>query len=377
MAQIVRRTTEDGQTRYDVRVRIGGRVVTKTFKRRRDADAYATTLEADLLRNVVVDPRHGRLAVKVVAERWLQSNPAKRPTTLVADEHALRQYVLPALGTREIGKVSPTEIQAVVTTWSARIAPRTVRRHYGVLRAVFAYAVANDWIGRTPCRGIKLPPIETTRRQLLEPDEIATIAGAMGIEDRPIVWLGAVLGLRWSEVAGLRVGRLDLPRRTLTVAEAVTRGRHGILVSGAPKSVAGRRQLSIPEELAVLLEEHLARRRLGPEDSEAFVFADAHGGPLHYSNWRTRVWIPACEAAGCSRAGFHDLRRANATGMVAELVDVKTAQQRLGHSDVRMTLGLYAQAVAEADRRASDALAARFFGLPARGDDSVSSAAPR
>ena len=35
-------------------------------------------------------------------------------------------------------------------------------------------------------------------------------------------------------------------------------------------------------------------------------------------------------------------------------VDVKTAQTRLGHSDVRLTLGLYAQAVAEADRDATE-----------------------
>jgi integrase len=36
--------------------------------------------------------------------------------------------------------------------------------------------------------------------------------------------------------------------------------------------------------------------------------------------------------------GFHDVRRAAATGLVAEGVDVKTAQDLLGHSDSRLTL---------------------------------------
>jgi hypothetical protein len=51
-----------------------------------------------------------------------------------------------------------------------------------------------------------------------------------------MVWLGAVLGLRWGEVAGLRVGRLDVLRATLDVAEQITRGRKGRVLTDAPKS---------------------------------------------------------------------------------------------------------------------------------------------
>ncbi len=61
---------------------------------------------------------------------------------------------------------------------------------------------------------------------------------------------------------------------------------------------------------------------------------------------------------------FHDLRRANATGMVVEGVDLKTAQTRLGHSDPRLTLAIYAQATSEADQEAARRLGARF--MPSR-----------
>jgi excisionase family DNA binding protein len=63
MAQIFRRTTRTGDARYDVRTRIGGRVVTRTFKRKRDAEAYATSVEADRLRGVVIDPRRARVTL--------------------------------------------------------------------------------------------------------------------------------------------------------------------------------------------------------------------------------------------------------------------------------------------------------------------------
>jgi integrase len=217
-------------------------------------------------------------------------------------------------------------------------------------------------ITRSPCRGVKLPPIAPARSRLLSPADVAAIAAAMSPEDRPIVWLAALLGLRWSEVAGLRVGRTDFENQAVSVVEAVTRGRHGELVNGPPKSRAGRRRLPLPEVLSEMLRAHLRARGLTEADSQAFVFGDGKGGPLHYSNWRTRVWLPACTKAGVEGAGFHDLRRANATVMIAEGIDVKTAQQRLGHSDVRMTLGLYAKVIESADRSASDVLASRFLG---------------
>jgi integrase len=68
------------------------------------------------------------------------------------------------------------------------------------------------------------------------------------------------------------------------------------------------------------------------------------------------VWLPATIQAGCEGAGFHDLRRANATGLVLAGVDLKTAQTRLGHADPRLTIAVYAQATTEADKAAADAL---------------------
>ena len=71
-------------------------------------------------------------------------------------------------------------------------------------------------------------------------------------------------------------------------------------------------------------------------------------------------------ALGIMRA-FHDLRRANATALVHAGVDLKTAQARLGHSDPRLTLGVYAQATSGADRAAAEALGNRFSRRPRDG----------
>ena len=117
--------------------------------------------------------------------------------------------------------------------------------------------------------------------------------------------------------------------------------------------------------LAETLAAHLRRRGLSAEDVDALVFVAPHGGPVRYDKWRRRVWIPACCAAGIEGLAFHDLRRVNATVLVAGGTDIKTAQARLGHSDPRLTLAIYAQATSHGDRTAADLLGDRLMPPPA------------
>ena len=109
-----------------------------------------------------------------------------------------------------------------------------------------------------------------------------------------MAYLGAMLGLRWGETAGLRVGRLDLLAGTLMVAEQVTRGPRGLAVFGPPKSAAGRRTLAVPPTWWRYLPVDLARRGLTAADPEALLFTTADGRALEYADFRHRVWLPAC-----------------------------------------------------------------------------------
>jgi len=348
--------------RYDVRLRTpDGHQYKQSFRTRREAETYEAREVADRSRGSWVDPRRSSVTVGEWAAEWLRSNPAKRSSSLARDESVLRLHVLPALGNRQLAAVTPAEVQRLVNTWAQRAAPRTVRRQYDVIRALMRAAVESDRLVRSPCRGIKLPAPPAPEHHVLTAEEVAALAEAVGPENEPMVWLAALLGLRWGECAGLRVGRIDFLNRRLTVAEQATRVAHGRIVFGPPKSRAGHRTLALPTELVDMLAQHLAARGLNAGDAEALVFVSAEGGVIDYAHWRQRVWLPACRAAGVQGVTFHDLRRANATALVAEGVDLKTVQARLGHSDPRLTLAIYAQATSNADRRAAEAVAGRLM----------------
>ncbi|HET6916436.1 MAG TPA: site-specific integrase [Acidimicrobiales bacterium] len=333
-------------------------VAPDTFLSKGDAQLWLSNVETSIHKGEWVDPAGGRMTVEELADRWKKHDPSKRKSTKARDDAILRHHILPTLRTCRLRVVTPPDIQRLVNRWAENNAPRTVDRQYDVLRAIFTYAVRCDWIARNPCRDIKVPSITTTRKKALTIEDIAAIAEAIDPRYQCMVWIGAVLGLRWAEVAGLTVGSLDLLRNTVTVTHQLGRDRE----LGEPKSQAGQRQLSIPKELSATLAAHMAANQLTGAEPDRLVFTTRQGKPLDYSHWRARAWLPATDKAGVEGAGFHDLRRANATTLVAEGINVKTAQTRLGHTDPRTTLSVYAQAVPEADRAAAAALGKRFFG---------------
>jgi integrase len=349
--------------RYQARLRdpLTNRLVPLgTYDTKADADAAIADGVASQRRGVWVDPRKSRMTFGNWAQHWLESDATKRPRTRVRDEEVIRLHLAPAFGDAALGAITPLDVQRAVSRWTKVYAPNTVKRQYAVLRAILNAAVDADLIGRSPCRGVKLPTAQPTEHHIVTADELARLADELGDDYRAFAYAAAMLGLRFGELAALRVGRLDLLRGTVTVAESLGEAR-GELVSGPPKSAAGRRTLSIPRSLASMLSEHLARQGTTGADPDAFVFHAPCGGPLRYSNFRSLVWTPACRRAGLEDLQPHDLRRAAATAMVAAGVDVRTAQARLGHSDPRLTIGLYAQATNEGDQAAAERLEEHFM----------------
>ena len=259
-------------------------------------------------------------------------------------------------------------MQQLVNGWAASHAPSSTVRMYAVLRAVMSFAEDSELIARSPCRRIRVPQLTPRLAEILDAEALARLAASMGPHG-PMVYLGA-FGLRWGEIAGLRVSRLDFLRCAISVDSQVTRGLHGRMIESDPKTRAGRRpSLAIPDWLMGMLAEELAARGLTAGDDDAFVFVSPEGTRLHYSNWRIRVWVPARTAAGLLDLNFHDLKHTAGTALLDEGINIKTAQARLGHANPQTTLALYAQATVQADREASDRLGERFRPRDGRGMD--------
>jgi integrase len=373
MAIITRTRKRDGRKVYLVRLLIPGdpqrRQYSVSFDNKREAERYEAKQLSDRSLGVEVDPRKGRTPLSEVADRWLGSKPRKRESSIERDSDTIEWHLkrrhdcqgdgVP-IGTRPIASITQSDIQDLVNSWWGSYAPSTVVRMYRTVQAIFSWAVDNDFRGRTPCRKIELPEVKPRDAQILDTAGLERLVKAMG--DHGLMAYLAVMGPRWGEIAGLRVGRVHFsdedPR--IIIEEQRTRGTKGRMVTSATKTRNSERKgrpLALPVWLGSMLYNHLSAR--GGVNDEDYVFVSSEGRPLHYSNWRRRVWLPAVEAAGLDGLHFHDLRHVAATRLDEAGVSDKVKEHRLGATKAVVET-VYTQATDPADRAAANLMGEVF-----------------
>jgi integrase len=352
MAHIERRVRA-GKVSYRARYRDpAGRERSKSFGRKADAERWLAEIEHAKTRGSWTDPALGRVRFADWLAAWWATTTNLRPTTRARDETLLRLYAVPRFGDMPLAAISQLEVRAWVADLSARgFAPATVTKAYQLLGKVMAAAVDAGYLAQTPCRKVPLPRVEREEMRFLTPTEIVTLAEAIRPTYRALVFVGAYGGLRIGELAGLRRGRVDLLRGTVSVAEGVTEVA-GRLHFGPPKTRASRRTVSLPRFVMRELEGHLAGNT-APDDR---VFTAPEGGTLRIVAFRNRIWRPAIDAAGLVGLRIHDLRHTAVALWIAAGASPKEVAARAGHTSVSFTLDRYGHLYPEADTRLRDRL---------------------
>ncbi|MGH2789143.1 MAG: tyrosine-type recombinase/integrase [Actinomycetota bacterium] len=333
MAHIEKR----GEGRYRVRYRDpDGRERSKTFALRRDARRFQSVVEEEIARGIWVDPRAGRRKFGAFAPAVVEPRSSVRPATSARIASYLRVQIMPAFGESPVGKITRVSVQAWVDAMAQTLGPRTVRDSYRVFAGFMREAERQGLIRQSPCYSIVLPRMARPEPRFLGPDQVERLAAAIDARYEPLIYTGAYLGPRWSELAGLKRTNLDLDGRRLRIVGALERVGSGWRYSEQLKTPRSRRTLSIPKFVADLLAEQLM---MAPESE--FVFSSPCGDILNYRNFRRRFWDPAVARADLVGVTPHALRHTCVALMIAEGANPLMVQRQLGHADLRMTLGTY------------------------------------
>ncbi len=331
----IEKRTRGGNVTWQARWRDpDGRQRKRSFTKRSDADRYLTGVEHSVIVGAYVDPGRSRVTVGAWAQQWLDGQVQLKASTRYRYESLLRCQVLPSWETVPLAKVT----HAGVGTWVARLSaaglsPATVRQAYRVLSLVLALAVRDGRLSRNPADGVRLPRIVTSRKRFLTHEQVAALAGAAGPHGLVVLAL-AYTGLRFGELAALRVSRVDLLRRRLEVAESVTEV-NGRAVFGTPKSHQSR-SVPVPRFLVDDLAVHMAGK--APTD---LVFSAPAGGVLRVGNFRRRHFDRAARDVGLEGLTPHELRHTAASLAIASGASVKGVQRMLGHASAALTLDVY------------------------------------
>lgn len=306
------------------------------FARKVDAQAWLDGVTTAVQTGAYVDPARSRMTVGALAGQWINGKVNLKASTYALYESILSTHVLPRWRDVPLTRVEHGDVQAwVAGLVAAGLSPSHVRDVVGVLSGALGLAVRDRRLPSNPALGVDLPRIKKRRRRYLTASQVEQLADAAGTHGRPVILVLAYCGLRWCELAALRVGCIDFLRRRLVVAEAMTEV-HGRLVWGTPKSHEAR---SVP--VPRILIDDLAAQVEGKRRDD-LVFTTVTGAPLRNRNARRSWFDDAATAIREPGLTPHELRHTAASLAVSAGANVKAVQAMLGHASAAMTLDTYA-----------------------------------
>lgn len=288
----------------------------------------------------------------------------------------LRAWIAPNVADIDVDELRPYLVEALYNVLMLRgkrdgtpLAASSVIQVHDFLSGAYRWAVRSEITPFNPMISVSKPKpshagavafdeSDFPRLQHMLLDELSQDADFGGRMAAIAAYLALHTGVRCGEACGARVSDLSLARRTLLVCGTVVEP-----VSGPPKlqrrTKGGRsRNLSLAPDVCDVLAEQLSWRSAAlPDDvahaGSATVVCDRSGGlcrPTAVSRRFTAMLRDAGFPAGTT---FHSLRHTHATYLIASGVDMRTVQERLGHSKVSTTLELYAHAVPGRDAAAA------------------------
>jgi len=301
--------------------------------------------------------------------RWLDEYAVHnvRPLTLKTYRGIVERELIPSLGDIRLSQLGIAEVQHYVNARRERHSPRWLQHQRSVLRTALAEAERQGLVGRNVARLVK---ISNPRREEVRPLTVEEarrfLAHIRGHRLEALYVVTMTLGLRQSEVLGLRWEDVDLDRGMLSVRRSLQRygGEYHL---DEVKTVRSRRTLTLPAQLISILRTHRDRQafeaRAKGWQGEAWdlVFCREDGYPLSGSVV-THVFQELLAEAGVPKVRFHDLRHGAATYLVAAGVPMRVVMAQLGHSQMAITSDLYSHVLPEVQREASEQAAVALFG---------------
>ncbi len=322
--------------------RIDGTQASKNFRTLNEAVRFKRMAEHEKARGHLPDDRLAKITFAEFAEEKVFPGLRHGATTFRRRSGIMKKHLLPAIGSMPISKIRRSDILQMLADWDKQgLSPRTVRNHLNILRPIFREAVLQDIIVRSPMDGIKPPKPREVRRTPLTPEQCHALLEAIDPRYAYAIHFALATGVRWNEFENLKMKDFMAFKNVVAVTSS--------------KTDAGVRELPLDREDVIRITRHITDTGRQGADPDSPLFTSPEGNRLNHSNFRRRVFAPACKSAGLIGVTFHDLRRTHATMLVAEGHDPKVVQERMGHRSISTTLAFYAQATSQGKAKAAGA----------------------
>jgi integrase len=303
-------------------------------------------VQASRMDGTFIEPSRTRLSTFL--ERWVEdaARPTIRETTYVSYKGIIKNHIDPRIGGTSLALLSPIHIQRLYADMEREeVGPRVRQLTHAVLRRALKQALRWGLIARNPCEAVDPPRVPKHEISPYTPEQVHKFLAAATADRFYALFVLAIgTGMRSGEIFGLRWPDVDLTKGSLTVRNTLMEVS-GKLTLAEPKTPKSRRRIDLPQFVVEALSSHRAQSVREGFASSPWVFCNSEGGPLRRTHFQSNHFKPLLASAELPPIRFHDLRHTSATLLLAAGVHPKIVQERLGHSQIGITLDIYSHVV--------------------------------
>lgn len=233
-----------------------------------------------------------------------------------------------------------------------------------ILKNVFGVAVTWRLIPLSPMEGMKYPKMKKSRIDCYDAEEAKHLLEVLNNEPlvfQTVVSLALTTGLRRGEISGLEWKHVDLENGILDIQQQMIYTKDVQNQITQLKTPDAYRKVSVPQMTLDLLKElrkHTVkeRNRLGSvwkgNKDYQLVFNTSTGNP-YTPGYISMRWNNFVKKHNLRYVNFHALRHTSASLLINSGIHSKVISERLGHSNITVTMNTYGHVFQQAEEAAA------------------------
>lgn len=271
-------------------------------------------------------------------EKWLETykrDEVKPTSFLTSYSRPCYNYIIPYFADRSIQSITPLDLKLFLNSVST-LSQSYIDKIIICLHGIFDAAEDNDLIAKNPTRNISAKSKQKPKEKRVYDKE--TVEALCNTDHKYSLHVVILLrmGLRCSELCGLRWKDIDFANGFLSVNQALTR-ESGISYIDATKSKKSTRRIPIPGDLL----ERLSKAREESTDEYLAMINNHHMTPDHFNALQLEAFYNSLNVPMDKRLTAHELRHTCGTLLYEDTKDVYYVSKFLGHSDIGITTKTY------------------------------------
>ncbi|WP_435593345.1 tyrosine-type recombinase/integrase [Nocardia sp. bgisy118] len=315
---------------------------TKRFARKTDAQAWLDGQIAALVQGIHVSPRDAQRTVAEWCDEWVKGYGKRENTVALAKWHIRK--IKAEFGDLPLAAVRPSAVKKwMVALKRQGHADSYIYSLHSRLSQILGDAVHDGLLARNPCSRRTSPQAGRQKVYVATTDQVWALYRAMPENVRVSILLGAFVGLRISEAAGLWVEDIDF-------AEGVVYPQRQ-WPERPLKTDASDTPVPIPPELVEMLRDSV-KARAGRNVVCDELGKAASPWVIGWNLRQIKEQVPGLP----SEFSFQDLRHYYASLLIRHGADIKTVQARVRHGSAITTLRYYAHLWPDADESTRNAV---------------------